>query len=123
MDFTQHSPSSFAVSPVAEGVQRTSLTARTTKIDGNHSSGSGRLWASPVSTYSDIHTPTSSTCSLDCTSARLLVGEVQNAHRIRETNHFDLCIPIGKDGGKKGEGRKQCNLCRGQRNFSFGLEI
>lgn len=62
-------------------------------------------------------------CSPDHPAARLLVGKVQNAHRIRETNHLDLCILTGKDGGEKGEGRKQCNFCRGQGSFLFRLEI
>lgn len=82
------------------------MTARSIKMDGNHSSGSSRLWVSLVSTCTDIHTPSCSTCRHGYTSARLLVDEVQNAHRIREINHFDLCIPKGKDGGEKGEERK-----------------
>lgn len=69
MDFTQHSPSSFAVSPVAEGVQCTSLT-RSIRMDGDHCSGSARLWASLVSTSTDINTPPSSTCTPDQAPAR-----------------------------------------------------
>lgn len=51
------------------------------------------------------------------------MDELQKAHRIREINHFDLCIPVGEDGGEKGEERKEHNFCREQGNFSFGLEI